>query len=89
MLVHFNEETCALAPLFLIAGTTVYECIDSILKPVDCDESKVTHLIRPAPQVLFPKDELKFGINEMIFHHEFEVSLTGVSVGKKFNALTP
>ena len=87
--VHFPEDTCALPPLPIVTGSYVGECIDVSLKPVDCKEAKVVHYIQPAPEALFPTDELKYGLNKTIPHGEGEVFLTGANEGKTVNALAP
>lgn len=83
--VHFPPQ-CAL-PLTTITGTYVGECVDSKLIPVDCSEPRVVHYVQPAPEALFPADELKYGLNKIIPHGEAEVFLKGEQAGMTVNAL--
>jgi hypothetical protein len=85
--VHF-PPLCAL-PLSTVKGSYVGECEDGNLKPVDCKEARIVHYIKPAPEALFPGDELKFGLNKVIPHGEGEVFLKGPHEGMAVNALAP
>ncbi len=86
--IHYNEETCALAPLVSVTGTVVFECENAGTgAQKDCKEAASPQLIRPAPPALFLGDPLKMGASAAEIHGKVELSLSGANVGKAFNGL--
>jgi hypothetical protein len=63
----FNPAKCALPEENEITGSLVFEC--GHLSPpntwvrLDCKNHELTHLIREAPEALFPADGFRFGEN--------------------------
>jgi len=70
--IVFNPAKCALAEENEVTGELVTEC--GKLEPAntfafkDCKEHEATHLLREAPEALFPTAVLKFGLNQALLH---------------------
>jgi hypothetical protein len=80
------SESCALFETLAISGSLVAECGD--LEPIgtwrflDCINSEVSHLFRPASTSLFPSDTLLFGASQLTLTGEASAKLSGALIGK-------
>jgi hypothetical protein len=83
-------EACAL-PDTNLNGAFVAECLGEKLEKKEetgtdyCLEELVHHLIQQAPEELFPKDVLLYGVNPALFDGILDLLLSGANEGKRWS----
>jgi hypothetical protein len=89
--ITYSEETCALPSENLLTGAFVAECLSEKLQTKEetgidyCLEELVHHLIQQAPEKLFEKDILLYGIHPALIDGIFDLLLSGANEGKRWS----
>lgn len=87
--LEFDEEFCSLVETSEVAGALVFECGQlngfGVFVGEDCANHAVSHLVKQAPQALFPGDEVKFGLNKASLDGIVKVEFAGLHQGQSWS----
>jgi hypothetical protein len=75
--IEFNPAKCALPEENEVTGSFVDECLSSSLKSGIklCTAEEAVHIVRQAPEALFPGDKLVLGTNLLLLTGQWELYL--------------